>query len=85
MQQTTLDRFVKKNFLEKVDFIKADIEGMERNLLAGAEETIKRFKPKLSICIYHRPDDPVVIEKMIKNFVSEYKIFKTKTKLYAWI
>ena len=83
--QITLDKFVEKNNISKVDFIKADIEGMERNLLVGAERTIKRFKPKIAICIYHRPDDPEVIEKMIKSFVSEYNIVKTNKKLYAWV
>jgi len=85
VRQTTLDEFVEQNHLKRIDFIKADIEGMERNLLKGARNTIQKFKPKISICIYHRPDDPEVLERMIKNFVPDYEIFKTKEKLYAWI
>jgi hypothetical protein len=58
---------------------------MERNLLRGAEQTIKKFKPKIAICTYHFPDDPEVLEKMIKNFIPEYNIIKSHQKLYAWV
>ncbi|MDR2691145.1 MAG: FkbM family methyltransferase, partial [Dysgonamonadaceae bacterium] len=36
---TTLDRFVEERKLERVDFIKADIEGAERDMLRGACNT----------------------------------------------
>jgi len=84
VRQFTLDLFIEENNVKNVNFIKADIEGMERDMLRGAEHTIKKFKPKLAICIYHLPDDPEVIEKIIKGFVPEYKVVKTKTKLFAW-
>jgi len=84
-EQITLDNFVKNNKIKQVDFIKADIEGMERNLIKGAAETIKKFKPRTAICIYHREDDPSVIEELLKEFVPGYKIKKTEAKLYALI
>jgi len=85
VSQITLDDFVIHKQIKRIDFIKADIEGMERNLLQGAEKIIKLFKPKISVCIYHRPDDPMVVENMLKSFVPEYKILKTDSKLYAWV
>lgn len=84
VQQITLDTFVENNNIFSVNFIKADIEGAEREMLRGAEKTIKKFKPKLAICIYHLPDDPEVIENIIKDFVPEYKIIKTDKKLFAF-
>lgn len=35
--------------LERCDLIKADVEGMERDVLAGARETIKRCRPILYV------------------------------------
>jgi len=83
--QTSIDNFVENNNIKKVDFIKSDIEGMERDLLFGARNTIKKFKPRLAICTYHRPDDPEILEKMIKDFSPEYKIIKGEKKLFAWM
>ena len=80
----SLDSFVSQRNISKLDFIKADIEGMERDFLFGAKETIKKFRPCLALCIYHRPDDPEVIEKIIRDFEPQYKIIKTKTKIFAY-
>lgn len=80
---TTLDQFVAKANLDRVDFIKADIEGAERYMLQGATETIRRFGPKLSICTYHLPDDPEVLSNIILKIQPKYKITFGKMKLYA--
>ncbi len=52
-----------------------DIEGAEFDALKGAEKTIKKYKPKLAICVYHNPLDIVNIPLYIKELVPEYKIF----------
>ena len=86
VDQITLDYFLEKNQdINKIDFIKVDIEGAERKFLDGAKKAIQKYKPKIAICTYHLPDDPEVIEQKIKSFVPEYKIKKVKTKLFAWI
>lgn len=84
VKQKTLDSIILNEKITKVDFIKADIEGMERFFLQGAKETIKKFKPKMAICIYHLKDDPEVIEKIILEYEPNYKIYKTNKKLFAW-
>ena len=40
-----IDTFIKKNKLEKLDFIKIDTEGNEKFVLEGAKETLLRLKP----------------------------------------
>lgn len=37
-------------------YIKFDIEGSERDALAGGRQTITRHRPKLAVCAYHCPD-----------------------------
>lgn len=60
---------------EKVTFIKMDIEGAEYDALHGAQKTIKKFKPKLAICIYHSAEDLWRIPLYIKELVPDYKIY----------
>jgi FkbM family methyltransferase len=80
---TTLDKFVEENKLERVDFIKADIEGAERDMLRGASNVLKTFAPKLAICTYHLPDDPEVLEKIIKDANPDYTVVHLRHKLFA--
>ena len=60
---------------EKVTFIKMDIEGSEIKALLGAEEIIKRQKPKLAICVYHKPEHLWEVPLYVKKIVPEYKIY----------
>jgi FkbM family methyltransferase len=78
--------------LEKVSFIKMDIEGAELKALKGAEKIIAKNKPKLAICIYHSNEDMLGIAEFIHNAFPEYKLyvrqhcyypFITETVLYA--
>lgn len=59
----------------KVTFIKMDVEGFELDALKGAENIIKRNKPKLAISIYHNNADLYEIPLYIKSIVPEYKLF----------
>jgi FkbM family methyltransferase len=55
--------------------LKADIEGGEMDMLKGAREMIKRHKPKMTICIYHSPQDFAQIAEYIRSLVPEYRLF----------
>jgi FkbM family methyltransferase len=81
----TIDNLVANGIFEKVDYIKADIEGAERYMLMGAVETMRIQAPKLSICTYHYKDDPVVLENIIKNANPDYVISHNWRKLYAYV
>lgn len=60
---------------ERVTFIKMDVEGAELESLKGAAKTIRRDRPKLAICIYHKTEDMVEIPLFIKELAPEYKLY----------
>jgi len=73
VKTTTIDEFVRNNGIERVDFIKIDAEGAEREIIKGAKETIKKFKPRMAIAAYHLPDDKKVIPELILSIRDDYK------------
>lgn len=87
---TTLDIFVAERGVEKVDFIKLDIEGSEASCLKGSIQTIERFRPKLAISLYHQPNDLFEIPLWIREQFPDYKLYldhytihEEETVLYA--
>lgn len=58
---TTIDEFVEKHQLPKVDFIKIDVEGMDVEVLQGAKKTIDKYRPNMLVeydnCRYSRKDE----------------------------
>lgn len=71
---TTLDKIVSESRLQRVDLVKMDIEGAERNALKGAAKTLQQFKPKLSISAYHSKDDLDIIPALIRQIKPDYQI-----------
>lgn len=81
---TTIDDTVQRLGLERVDFVKMDIEGAERHALRGARRTLSRFGPRMAVCTYHKADDPVVIPQVILEARPDYHIFKGTTQAYFY-
>lgn len=71
----SIDTFVEENKIDKVDFIKMDIEGAEVSALTGAARTIKKYKPKLAISVYHKWDDLLVIPQLIHEIRDDYNYY----------
>jgi FkbM family methyltransferase len=70
---TTIDKIVHELGLERVDFIKMDIEGAEKNALTGGRETLAKWKPRLEISVNHLADDPVAIPRLLRQLQPQYK------------
>ncbi len=86
----TIDFIVEKYKWKKLDFIKMDIEGAELNSLIGAVHSIKRFRPKLAISLYHKPEDYYTIPHFINKldlayqfYLEHYYVNRWETVLYA--
>ena len=62
---TTIDKIVEELQLERVDFIKMDIEGAERKALVGARNTLAKLKPRLALAGYHLEDDQTEIPEIV--------------------
>lgn len=74
----------------RVTYISMDIEGAEHNAIVGAEQTIKKWKPRMAVSVYHRREDLFDLLLLIKSFVPEYRFYmrhytenQTETVLYA--
>ncbi len=74
-QTISIDDFVKENKIDRIDFIKMDIEGAELGALQGAIETLRRFRPNLAIAIYHSLGDMCQIPNWILDLNLGYEIF----------
>ncbi len=73
-------------------YLKADLEGYELQVLAGAKETIRRCRPKIAITTYHMASHAREIQTFLQGLVPSYN-FQTKgveptagapVMLHAW-
>ncbi|MEA1053147.1 FkbM family methyltransferase [Lamprobacter modestohalophilus] len=58
-----------------VTYIKMDIEGSEAPAIEGAQSLIKKYRPRLAICVYHKSEDLRVIPQIILSMNNDYKVF----------
>lgn len=57
---------------KRIDFIKADLEGSELDMIKGATRTIKKYKPKIAVTTYHHVSDCSRIKRYLKKIVPGY-------------
>jgi FkbM family methyltransferase len=78
---TTLDNFVKENNINKIDFIKIDIEGYELKALKGFQEYLN-INPKPIFCIELSFDvsPPEVINEIFTLFLEHYNYLAFRQK-----
>jgi FkbM family methyltransferase len=72
-------------------FIKMDVEGAEKEALTGAARVIGTARPKLAVCVYHKPEDIYELPRIIQCFNADYRFtlkhhspYRWDTVLYAW-
>jgi FkbM family methyltransferase len=60
---------------QEIDYIKLDIEGTELSALEGMGKTIARWRPRLAISAYHKPDDLIRITKALAQFETGHNVY----------
>jgi FkbM family methyltransferase len=86
----SIDNMVMMGEIDRINFIKLDIEGAEFEALKGARESINHFKPKLAVSLYHKPNDIFELVSHIRNehpfyrfHLGHYTIHQEETVLYC--
>ena len=77
IQQRTIDQLVQEYTIEPC-FIKVDIEGYALELIKGAQTTLKRYRPVMSVAIYHNPYEFVEAKPMLEDLLPGYNFMIRK-------
>jgi FkbM family methyltransferase len=75
VETVTIDDFVAREQLDRVSFVKLDIEDAEEAALEGAATTIARWKPKLAVAIYHSNEQFIAVPERIRKLEPSYRLF----------
>lgn len=68
-----------------VSYVKMDVEGSEAETLHGMTKTIRRFKPKMLVSAYHKPDDFITLPQLIQSICPDYRLYLRRTHcIPAW-
>ena len=68
-----LDQYQEEHGLTGIRLIKADLEGMGHAMLKGAEQTIRKNRPLLSLSIYHNREELLEIYRTLRNWDLNYE------------
>lgn len=77
IEQRTLDQLVQEYTIEP-RFIKVDIEGYALELIKGAQDTLKRYRPVLSVAIYHNPYEFFEAKPILEDILPGYNFMIRK-------
>ena len=87
----TLDSLVPDGIVDRVDFIKLDIEGAEGAALRAVADAIARFRPRVAVAVYHGRDDLVDLPRLLAELAPGYAMalghnppHGEETVLFGW-
>jgi FkbM family methyltransferase len=79
----SIDDLVARYALQRVDFLKMDIEGAELEALRGAEDTLRRYRPSLAVSVYHRLSDFWTIPTWLDRLGLDYRFYLRHFTIHA--
>ena len=69
----------------KVDYIKIDVEGAERQAIDGCKNAISEYRPSLRIALYHKSADIFELPLIIHTICPDHKMYIKRTMSFpAW-
>jgi FkbM family methyltransferase len=68
----TLDEFVDRKGIDRIDFVKLDVDGNEAGVLAGAANTLRRFRPRVLMewAPYLFEGNSAIMGQMLSHFIN---------------
>jgi len=83
VRTVSIDHLLERGELNHVDFIKMDIEGAELPALQGTEATLRRFRPKLAITVYHSLSDFWAVPQFLHALGLGYRFYLRHFTIHA--
>jgi FkbM family methyltransferase len=72
---TAIDSLVARLSLDRVDFMKVDVEGYEPQVIQGARRTLGRFRPTVVAATYHLPEHRALLPAVAAELLGDgYRI-----------
>lgn len=69
----------------EISYVKMDVEGAERETLLGMADTLRRYKPKMLVSAYHKPDDFITLPLLVHQLLPEKRLYLRRTPcIPAW-
>ena len=78
-----LDTLVEELGVERVDYVKMDVEGLEGGVLEGARRVVERFRPVFVVAGYHSPRQPIEVWRLLRSMGYERFTFRMRAPKLA--
>lgn len=71
--------------LERLDYLKYDVEGAEREAMSGARATVERCKPAMLVSAYHKSRDIFELVNDLHRAYPDYRLYLRRLHCFpAW-
>ena len=70
--------------VQRLSFLKLDVEGAERAALAGAKASITQHRPQVAACVYHEPNDLWEIPQRLAALLPNSRFYLRQHGFDGW-
>jgi len=84
VQAVTIDETLARLGIGDIGYMKINVGGAERHVLAGATETLRRSRPRMTVCNSHQRDDVPVLREIVAAAQPEYEVIRRRDYDYYY-